>query len=640
MPLSPDESREWLETDGLGGFAMGTASGVRTRSYHAILTVALRPPAERVALVKDLEAWVETERGSVWLTPHRYRGGHVHPVGPSHLADFRHDPWPTWRYRLPSGHRLTCELFLERHRRACWLRWTLGGAPEHGQVARLRVRPLLGGSPLHHVHRENPAFDFGAEAGEGRGVVRWRPYAALPAVIAASSGAYRHAPEWFRAFQLDEEAARGLESVEDLASPGGFEFDLLSGPAVMALSTEEPVGDPAPAWDAAAERERVRRGRFGADALARAADHYIVRRDSGLTVIAGYPWFGDWGRDTFIALRGLCLATGRLDEARAILVEWAGHVSRGMLPNRFPDAGEAPEYNSVDASLWYVVAAGEYMDLAAGSLDARDRDRLRSAVDAILDGYAAGTRHAIRVDGDGLVAAGEPGVQLTWMDAKCGEWVVTPRIGKPVEIQALWVNALSVAARWSPARAEAARSATEAFNARFWNAALGCLFDVVDADHRRGAVDDAVRPNQVLAVGGLPVPLLTGARAASVVRTVRERLWTPLGLRTLDPGHPSYQPRYQGDQRSRDGAYHQGTVWPWLMGAFVEAHLRVAGGAPASLEEAGAMLAGLRAHVGEAGLGHVSEVFDADPPRRPAGCPFQAWSVAELIRAERLVARG
>jgi len=323
-------------------------------------------------------------------------------------------------------------------------------------------------------------------------------------------------------------------------------------------------------------------------------------------------------------MRGLCLATGRIDEARSILREWAGSVSEGMVPNRFPDRGEAPEYNSVDASLWYVVAVHETL-AAAGEEDAR----LRRAVDAILDGYSRGTRHGIAADMDGLLRAGEPGQQLTWMDARVDGRVITPRIGKPVEVNALWINALRVGgARWKALHDRAAASFAE----RFWNEARGCLFDVVDP------ADDALRPNQVLAVGGLPFPVLQGERARRVVDVVEERLWTPLGLRSLAPGEPGYAPRYRGGVAERDGAYHQGTVWPWLLGPFVEAWVRVRGGdAPVRREARRKFLDPLLAQRDVAGLGHLPEIADADAPHLPRGCPFQAWSLGEALRLDRLV---
>jgi predicted glycogen debranching enzyme len=366
-----------------------------------------------------------------------------------------------------------------------------------------------------------------------------------------------------------------------------------------------------------------------------AYQRHVVHRTGGKTIIAGYPWFTDWGRDTFITLRGFMTLQGGLDLARDILVAWAPTVSQGMVPNRFPDAGEQPEYNAVDASLWYVVAAHEFLSAAQG-LAAADVQLLHDAIDQIVAGYRAGTRFGIRMDDDGLIAAGVPGVQLTWMDAKIGDWVVTPRIGKPVEIQALWLNALRVAATRSPELHVLADRALASFRARFWND--GSLFDVVDVDHARGRNDPSLRPNQIFAAGGLPATLLEPDQASRVIETVEQRLLTPMGLRSLAPNDPAYRGRCEGGVRERDGAYHQGTVWPWLLGPFVEAWLRQRGFAPEARHEADRrFLAPLRAHLGVAGIGHISEIADGDPPHTPRGCPFQAWSLGELLRLSRLV---
>jgi predicted glycogen debranching enzyme len=335
-------------------------------------------------------------------------------------------------------------------------------------------------------------------------------------------------------------------------------------------------------------------------------------------------------------LRGLCLATGRLDDARDILLAWANSVSEGMLPNRFPDRGEHPEFNSVDASLWYIIAVYEY--LQASKVNGAEKKALLAAVEAILDGYSQGTRYGIRMDNDGLIACGVPGVQLTWMDAKVGDWVVTPRIGKPVEVQALWLNAVKIGGQSSPRWEALFDRALASFRLRFWNEAGGCLHDVVDCNHEPGAVDATFRPNQILAVGGLPFPLLESEQALRVVAAVEARLWVPLGLRSLAPGEPGYAPRYQGGVGERDGGYHQGTVWPWLIGAFVEAWVRVRGGTKEVKREArGRFLAPILAHLEEAGLGHISEIADAEAPHAPRGCPFQAWSVGEALRLDRVV---
>jgi len=634
------EGREWLEPDGLGGFASGTASGVRTRRYHALLLAAVRPPTDRYVLVNGFDADVEIDGHRVALSTQRYAPGVDHPDGAGRIASFEARPWPTWRWRVADGVDLVQELFVAHGSPVTAIRWTLRGR----RAGTLFVRPFLSGRDYHGVHRENPAFRFEGEVGPER--VTWRPYPDVPAIEAHHNGEFEAELLWYRDFLYTEERDRGLDHVEDLASPGLFRWDLSRGQAVWIVSAL-PAGDAAAERATAAERfgalrarELARRQRF-TDRLDAAADAYLVRRGTGKTIVAGYPWFTDWGRDTFIALRGLCLATGRLDDATEILTEWADAVSEGMLPNRFPDSGEAPEYNSVDASLWYVVAVGELLDLVdAGRhrLSNAIRAKLRRAVGEILDGYARGTRFGIALDEDGLVRAGVPGAQLTWMDAKVGDWVVTPRIGKPVEIQALWLNALLVGARFDASRRELFERGRASFEAKYWNGDRGALFDVVDVDHIPGKNDPALRPNQIFAVGGLPVAVLRGERAREVVDVVERELLTPIGLRSLAPGEPGYSARYAGGPLERDGAYHQGTVWPWLLGAFVEAWVRVRGGSAGAVREARSrFLEPLERHLESAGMGHVSEIVDAEPPHSPGGCPFQAWSVGELLRLHRVV---
>jgi predicted glycogen debranching enzyme len=619
---------EWLEADGLGGFASGTACGIRTRRYHAILLAATTPPAGRVVLVNGFEAWLETPAGVLALTSQHYTPDVIHPDGAQRIAAFEPDPWPSWVYALPDGGSIEHGLLVPHGRSATALYWRL----RSGSGVTLAVRPLLSGRDYHALHHENPAFRFDAEATGDR--VVWRPYPGLPAIVARSNGTYTHGPDWYRSFLYTEERARGLDHVEDLASPGVFRWELGRGEAVWMLAAE---GSEPPKDVATLRAVERRRRRCFASRLDRSADAYLVRRGVGQTIVAGYPWFCDWGRDTFIALRGLCLATGRLDDARAILLEWAGVVSDGMLPNRFSDRGEQLEFNAVDAALWFVVAVHEFLEVAS-RITRRDRQSLEEAIQAILAGYAGGTRYAIKADDDGLLAAGEAGVQLTWMDAKVGDWVVTPRIGKPVEVQALWLNALRIGSSLSAQWTEVHERGRAAFAARFWNEAGGCLHDVVDVDHRPDTVDATFRPNQILAVGGLPFAVVEGERARRVVDAVEARLLTPLGLRSLAPDQPGYVPRYEGGVRERDAAYHQGTVWPWLMGPFVEAWVRVRGGTASARQEARERFLGpLFRHLDEAGLGHVSEIADAEPPHTPRGCPFQAWSLGELMRLDRVV---
>jgi predicted glycogen debranching enzyme len=634
-------TREWLEADGLGGFASGTAAGVRTRRYHALLLTAKTPPTDRVVLVNGFDAFVETSAGRFAISSQEYGPDVTHPDGANRIETFDLEPWPRWTFALEDGTRVVQEILVGKNASAVAVSWNLlAGA---GPVT-LSVRPFLSGRDCHSLHHENPVFHFEAEP-EPAGFLRFRPYASVPSIAVRSSGTYVHRPDWYRNFLYTEERARGLDFSEDLACPGTFEFELSRGEAALLFAAQghEAVlgtGSAGAALENLRSAERARRSRL-AGRLDRAADAYLVRRGRGRTIVAGYPWFTDWGRDTFISLRGLCLTTGRLTEAGQILLEWAGAVSEGMLPNVFPDSGSLPEYNSVDASLWYVVAVHEYLEAvgAAGErLPATDVRRLRDAVEAILSAYAAGTRYGIRADEDGLLASGQPDVQLTWMDAKAGDWVVTPRIGKPVEVQALWLNALRIAGAFSAKWADLHGRALASFRERFWNEDAGCLYDVVDPDHRPGTADATFRPNQVFAVGGLPFPVLEGERARRVVDAVEARLATPLGLRTLPTDHPEYRGRYEGGVRERDGAYHQGTVWPFLAGAFVDAWVRVRGGSREARREARErFLPPLFAHLEEAGLGHVSEIADGDAPHTPRGCPFQAWSVGELIRLDRRV---
>ena len=403
------------------------------------------------------------------------------------------------------------------------------------------------------------------------------------------------------------------------------------------LTTAEQGGnllDPVPA-DYFRKIENEERGRREAfpTRLHRSADDYLVKRGQGMTLIAGYPWFADWGRDTFVSIRGLCFSSERWEAAGSILLSWSDKVSQGMLPNRFPDQGELPEYNSADASLWYVVAVGEFLKKRGREISRGNQIKLLDTVDSILSAYAKGTRYGIQLDSDFLMQVGTPGTQLTWMDAKVDGIPVTPRVGKPVEIQALWLNSLHAIREHFPKWDDLYQSGLLAFQDRFWNEKEQCLYDVVDVNQQKGVLDASVRPNQIFAVGGLPLSLLSQEKARRVVDKVESLLLTPLGLRSLSPVDPAYRGQYWGDAKKRDGDYHQGTVWPWLMAPFVEAWVRAGGGSAKVKEEARIRFAEpfLR-NTGKTGLGHLPEIADGDPPFTPRGCPFQAWSVGEALR--------
>jgi predicted glycogen debranching enzyme len=626
---------EWLEADGLGGFAMGTVAGWRTRRYHGLLTPAIEVPSRRAVLVDGFEAWLEFRGNRIPLSTQQYLPDVTFPDGQERLTDFAYASWPTWTWDLGGGVKVTQEVVVPHERPAVVVRWKVSAK---GRKGRLILRPLISGRDSHALHHENGALNQGAES-DGE-TTRWQPYPGLPTILSLANASYVHNPEWYRNFLLREERNRGFEHRMDLFSPGELTWEFGNGEAVWVLMAEGAEGHVRPGKKGArsvAEElisgEKVRRTALGGP-LDRAGDAYLVRRGKGKTIIAGYPWFTDWGRDTFIALRGLCLATGRLGDARSILLEWAGLVSEGMLPNRFVEGGDAPEFNSVDASLWYVVAVHEFLGAMA---DARrrvppgERQRLERAVLTILAGYEAGTRYGIKMDGDGLLSAGVPGVQLTWMDAKVGGWVVTPRIGKPVEVQALWINALYIGAAFDAKWAEVAERAAAAFAPAFWNPA-GFLNDVADPD------DVSFRPNQLFAIGGLPRAIVDLERGRRIVDQVEQRLWTPMGPRSLAPDDPAYRPHYEGGPVERDGAYHQGTVWPWLAGAFIEAWVRVRGSTAAARKEARKrFFQPLLGQLDRAGLGHLAEIADAEAPFTPRGCPFQAWSMGELLRLDRIV---
>jgi predicted glycogen debranching enzyme len=635
--------REWLETNGLGGFASSTIAGLNTRRYHGLLIAATKPPVGRMLLLSKLEETLVVDGRRYDLSANRYPGV-VHPQGYRLLKEFRQDPFPVFVYEI-EGLELEKSVFMVHGENTSAIQYVLrapaGALPA---ACTLELRPLIAFRDYHGVTHENGALDprFEIDANS----VKVTPYSGLPSLyLVHSSADVQPAGYWFRNFEYDRERERGLDFREDLFNPLVLVFDLhrdATASILASMASTEPPAAHSFATLRAAEierRDRVLAPTPSSDPLipllARAADRFMVRRGSQTTVIAGYHWFGDWGRDTMIALPGLTLATGRYEVAKSILLAFAGYVDRGMLPNRFPDAGESPEYGAVDATLWFFEAVRALLACT------QDYDFVRAHLYAVLADIVAwherGTRYGIHADSDGLLIAGQPGVQLTWMDAKIGDWVVTPRHGKPVEIQALWYNALRVmedlALRYDYAAdslhyREIANRARNSFPQLFWNEADGCLYDVVDGDAR----DASMRPNQIFAVS-LFHKMLSAEKAMAVVDAVERHLLTPYGLRTLAPIDPRYRGRYEGDPANRDSAYHQGTVWPWLMGPFISAYLHVHGRSREAQAQARQWLAELRRYAAQEGLGDVPEVFDGDAPQRAGGCIAQAWSVAELLRA-------
>lgn len=624
---------EWLETNGIGGFSSGTVSGINSRRYHGLLVAASKPPVARVVLVSKFEETLVVAGRRFDLSANRYPG-EFFPKGFLHLDSFRLDPFPVWEYEI-DGIRLERSLFMPHGRNATFVRWRLLDSAD----ARLEVRPLLAFRDFHHLGGKAGTLD---RRDDPYGCVRIGAAGdELPDIFLSHNGSsFAETGEWYRNFEYEAEAERGFDCHEDLFQPFVLGFGL-DDTATVATGTE-PVDWREASVLAAAERERRQTlletaGALDAteEALILAADQFIVSRGSGRTVIAGYPWFSDWGRDTMIGLPGLTLSTNRPEIAKDILEEFAGHVSEGMIPNRFPDEGEAPDYNTADATLWFFEAVRAYLATTGdiGFVEGRIFDILSE----IVSHHMRGTRHGIRVDTDGLLHAGEAGTQLTWMDAKHGEESFTPRVGKPVEIQALWYNALrtmeelaerlgrtDTAAKYR----NAAVTAKLSFGGTFWNEEDECLFDVVEDSFR----DRTLRPNQILSVSLHHAIVDDPSRMRKIVSCVERSMLTPFGLRSLSQTDPRYRGTYEGGPRERDSRYHQGTVWAWLIGPFIDA---LAKAFPERKGEVPALLAALRGHLHEAGIGQVSEIFDGDAPHRPRGCPAQAWSVAELLRVLR-----
>lgn len=638
--------REWLVTNGLGGYAAGTVAGLLTRRYHGLLVAALQPPLGRTVLLSKLEETVAAAGSTYPLYTNRWQRSDApaDPPGFRHIERFRLEgTTPVWIFALGDA-RLEKRIWMEQGRNVTYVAYRHAEGPTPLQIG---IKALV---TFRDAHATTRAGNWQMTVEPVGGGIRVTPYAgAVPLYLLTDRAGAEPRHEWYRDHALTMEAGRGLEALEDLLYAAQFTATLEPGETLtLVAGTEANLDVDA---TAAAARQQAREEALLAAAgladeppwiqqLALAADQFVVRRtvngEGGRSVIAGYHWFGDWGRDTMIALPGLTLATGRAEIAAQILRTYARFVDQGMLPNRFPDGRKAPEYNTVDATLWYFEAIRAYYQATDDQALVAD---LFPVLKEMVTHHLQGTRHGIATDpADGLLRSGEPGVQLTWMDAKLDDWVVTPRTGKAVEVNALWYHALRTMAEFAelvggdprPFTTVADRAA-KAFP-RFWNENAGYCFDVIDGPD---GDDPALRPNQLLAVALHHSPLPEWQQQA-VVEACTRHLLTPMGLRTLAPGHPDYAGRYEGDPRSRDGAYHQGTVWPWLIGPFVAAHLRVYGDGPL----ARSFLEPFADHLADQCLGTIGEIADGDPPHTPRGAVAQAWSVAEVLRAWRLSGTG
>ncbi len=630
---------EWLETNHTGAFAMGTVAGVNTRRYHTLLMASLRPPGARYSLLPRLEERLRIENATFELATVQYPGV-VQPHGFDLLEEFRLDPFPIWRYRAGNA-QLEKTVCLLDQQQSVLIHYRCSHACD------LDIRPLFAFRSDHSLTHRNPAARITAAV--SKGALTIQPYDTLPALTLFHCGEFSSDGLWYFQHEYLRELDRGLDFREDLFSPGTVHLRLGPRESAWLLATLEPqrfhllqASHIESILQAEAKRRRFERSEIFETRLCRALDQFRVRRfDSRHSLIAGYPWFADWSRDTLISLPAFTALGFPTKEIKSILQTLLDQRRCGLLPNRFSDQSAAPEYNSADASLWFFVAADHLLD------STHDRAFLQGVVfpaaEEILAWHFRGTSHSIRVDpADHLLSAGNADTQLTWMDARVSGRPVTPRHGKPVEINALWYNALKIAAKWAAAlgqenkqRAYAAEAQTTlaSFRQKFWNPAAGCLYDVLGPEKP----DARIRPNQLFALA-LPFPLLEREQARSVVSIVQEKLLTPVGLRTLDPQDPHYCPRYQGPLPQLDAAYHQGTVWPWLIGPFIAAYLYAYGDSDQSIRFCRDIVARFEEQLTACCLGSLSEVYDAEPPHRPGGCPAQLWSVAQIALAWKRLA--
>ena len=649
--LASAESREWLVTNGIGGYAFGTIPGHQTRRYHGLLIAALQPPLGRTLLLAKVEEAVRYGAQRFDLATNRWVSGTVAPEGFRHIERFHLEgSIPVWTFALADA-LLEKRVFMQPGANTTFIMYRLARA---SAAIELSIKALVN---YCEEHCTTAAGNLRMDVAPVERGLRISAFdGAVPFYLLSAVGTARAAHEWYRNFDLAAERARGLSDRTDLLFAGEFSAALAPGDSMTIVASTSPApslnGEAALAArhrEAHALLERFFAGNMGVapgappavQQLVLAADQFIAARPlegaaEARTILAGYPWFGDWGRDTMVALPGLCLATGRPWLARNILRTFARFVSQGMLPNIIPRAGEEPQYNSVDAALWYFEAVREYFDATSDTGLLRE---LYPVLSGIITAHVSGTRYNIHVDpADGLLYAGEHGVQLTWMDVKTGDWVVTPRIGKPVEVNALWLNATATMARLGHAIGktgnrydELAERARTGF-ARFWNPATQFCFDVIDGPGGTGDNDASLRPNQIFAVS-LPESALTPTQQQAVVDVCARELLTSFGLRSLGPGEAGYHGRYAGKPQERDAAYHQGTVWGWLLGPFALAHLRVF----QDPDVAASFLEPMLKHVQAAGLGTASEIFDGDPPFAAQGCVAQAWTVGETLRAWRAI---
>lgn len=628
---------EWLETNGLGGYSCSSIIGTLTRRYHGLLVAAAKPPVGRQVLLSKMDETIRVPQTgkSYNLGCNKYKGA-IFPNGYIFQQSFERDLFPSFVYRT-NGIEVKKTLAAIHGENSIVIMYEVLKA---NHEFNMELLPLSAIRDHHHIGKARELHGYTSSFTSGV-FHSSLCHESQDLYISIPHGHFHEQKEWYFNFEYSLEQNRGMEAYEDLFSPGKFYVDLKEGDKLgIIVSTQDPTGrDAIDLFEQETQRRitltrKVNSTHPFIKQLSLAADQFVVQRGNGLrSIIAGYPWFSDWGRDTMIAIPGLCLATGREEDARRMLEVYADNLSEGMIPNRFPDDGEAPEYNTLDASLWFFVAAHKYLKATKDLKFAKEK--ILPAFKEILDWHINGTRFNIRMDDDGLLSGGQEGYALTWMDAKVGDWTPTPRIGKCVEINALWYNAWEIyrsVLRMTGNREEMnlvsnrAKWLRKQFVQAFWNDEADCLYDVIQGEYK----DASIRPNQIFAIS-LPYSVLSPSKAAGVLRRVEQELLTPVGLRSLSDLDPAYKAYYHGSLHQRDAAYHQGTVWSWLIGPYMDACIRVKGSM--GKEHSRQLIRHMAKHFNQEGaIGNISEIFDGSGSHKPRGCFAQAWSIAELLR--------
>lgn len=619
---------EWLETNGLGGYASGSVHGARHRKYHGYLCTAKTPPTNRAMLVADFLIRIRINESVITVTEQEYEKASIKKDEAIINETFSNEPWPTWTYEISGIGTFTKEFCLVRHSNTCLLKLSLETTEDYI----IECIPLLAGRDHHSISTEKKTWLVSdidnIQCSTNNNTIYFN-----------SDSEFKNERVYYYECLYRTEQERGYNATETVFCPGFFASNNNTLNIACSSESNENIHQVNKLW-AAEKTNRTKKS-----LLERSAEHFIVQtttenihslelgEENEYSIIAGYPWFTDWGRDTFISMRGLLIATEQYSIATAILLRWSKYVKNGLLPNRFIDESSSPEYNTIDAPLWFIVCCYELLE-AYKDIKPLAADTLKQTCLEIVHNLVVGTDFNIGMDKDSLLKGGEDGQQLTWMDAKYGDHVITPRIGKPIEIQCLWLNALWITKEWNNEYTNTFTTCLENFKKKFIQADTDSLIDVANENYTE-AHNTQVRCNQIFAIGGLPFTPLTKEESVPVLDVITKELLTPFGLRTLSANDNEYKKEYGGPQADRDAAYHQGTVWPWPIGAYIDAYIYVHGNTDEQKKHVQLLLSNLKENIQTYGIGGINEVFSGSAPHNANGCPWQAWSLSEYIRIQK-----